>query len=94
MVYSVRLGVGVGYVFRDACAYLVGVGSMSDLDALKAEYKALVEMCENLRRHVVLEVEVYNKIGPVLVDYAVVDKDPLYVLKKHIKMEKRRKTWL
>ena len=67
---------------------------MDELDTLKAEYKKLVEMCENLRRQVVLEVEVYNKIGPVLVDYAVVDKDPLYVLKKHIKMEKRRKEWL
>ena len=67
---------------------------MSEVDTLKAEYKKLVGMCENLRRQVVLEVEVYNKIGPVLVDYAVVDKDPLYTLKKHIKMEKRRKTWL
>ena len=67
---------------------------MSELDTLRDEYKKLVGMCENLRRQVVLEVEVYNKIGPVLVDYAVVDKDPLYVLKKHLKMEKRRKTWL
>ena len=67
---------------------------MDELDNLKAEYKKLVGLCENLRRQVVLEVEVYNRIGPVLVDYAVVDKDPLYILKKHIKMEKRRKPWL
>ena len=78
----------------DTGCNLVGVGAMSELDTLKAEYKKLVGMCENLRRQVVLEVEVYNKIGPVLVDYAVVDKDPLYILKKHIKMEKRQKPWL
>lgn len=67
---------------------------MEELQKLKSEYRKLVELCERLNRHVVLEVEIYNRIGPVLVDYAVVDKDPLYILKKHIKMEKRRKEWL
>ena len=74
--------------------YLAGVGTMSEIDTLKDEYRKLVGMCESLQRYVVLEAEVYNKIGPVLVDYAIVDKDPLYVLKKHLKMEKRRKEWL